>query len=360
MKSCSLERFYRKMHERRTPFPFDCLFELTYRCNLNCIHCYCKGLEGKEEELTTDEIKRILDEIHQAGCIWLVLTGGEPLIREDFLEIYSYAKKRGFIIILFTNGQLFNEEIIDCLIKTPPYSIEITLNGITRDTYEKITRASGSFSKVIGNIKILAKNKLPVIIKTNLLKQNKNEVVKIKRWVEGILGKPKNLHYFKYDPIIYPRLNRDKRPARFRLSSEEISEGLKEDQDMRQQYQEELHRDFSDSQGEAGCLYNCDAWMNQFFINPFGRRKFCLFSQDFSTDLRKFPFKEGFYGAVAKILKEKFKTHSKCRDCNLKPACYWCPPRAYLETGNEEDPVQYYCRLAKRISEETYKVRESH
>ncbi len=360
MKSYSLDSLYRKSHKRRAAFPLDCHFELTYRCNLNCIHCYCKGIEAKGGELATGEIKRILDEVHQEGYIWLVLTGGEPLIREDFLEIYSYAKKKGFIIALFTNGQLFDKKVIDYLIKAPPYSIEITLNGITKNTYEKITRVKDSFPKVIGNIKMLAKNKLPVIIKTNLLKQNREEVVKIKRWAEGILGKPKNLHYFKYDPIIYPRLDGDRRPTRFRLSSAELDGILKEDRDMKRQYQEELHRDFPDLQRKADYLYNCNSWMTRSFINPFGRLKFCLFSENFGIDLRKFPFKDGFRKMIPRILEERFKTDSKCRDCDLRPICHWCPPRAYLETGEEERPVQYYCRLAKMMSDETCKIRKSH
>lgn len=356
MKVSSAEFFYQRWHNLKTSFPFDAQMELTYRCNLNCLHCYCKGLEDKGDELTTDELKRIIDEIHQQGCLWLALTGGEPLIRADFLDIYAYAKRKGFIITIFTNGQLFNQEIVDYLVKAPPYSIEITLNGIAKDTYEKISQIESSFTKVIANIKRLVKNKLPVIIKTNLLQENKAEIAQIKKWVESILGKPLHKHYFKYDPFIYPRLNGDMAPCKHRLSFQEISDILRNDQDMWQQFQAELCRDFPHSNRDNYYLYHCNSWMTQFFINPFAKLKFCLFSEKFSVDLRQSSFKEGFYKIIPRILKERFRTSSQCRNCNLRPICFWCPARANLEMGNEEKPVEYYCQLARTMAEETKRL----
>ncbi|GAG49056.1 unnamed protein product, partial [marine sediment metagenome] len=227
----------------------------------------------------------ILDEIHKEGCVWLNLTGGEPLIREDFLEIYAYAKEKGFIITIFTNGCLFTEAIINYLKKSPPCSIEITLNGITPDTYEAITQIPGSFSKAMEVIQILAKKKLPLILKSNCLKPNKHEVGKIKRCTEELLGKPaRNKYYFKYDPMIYPRLNGDKTPTNFRLSFKELLKVKKEDPDIWQEYQKGLHSDFPDLERDRAFLYRCNAWLSQFFISPYGRLKFCLFWDKFSID----------------------------------------------------------------------------
>jgi len=356
MEKCSLEYFYAKLHNKRILFPLDGQIELTYRCNLNCIHCAEKGLEDKKRELNTHLWKRILDEIRQEGCFWLVFTGGEPLLREDFLELYAYAKKIGFIITIFTNGQLFNKEILDYLVKAPPHSIEITLNGITKDTYEKITQVEGSFFKAIENIKLIAKNKLPLLIKANLMKENKNEIWKIKKWTEIILGEPLNKRYFKfkYDPIILPRLNGDKAPCKHRLSFPEVLEVIKQDPDMWEEYQRELHKDFPDFTRDGEYLYHCNSWMKQFYISPYGRLKFCSFYEKFSADLKKTSFKESFYQGFPRLLKERFQTDSKCRTCQLRPLCYFCPARAYLETGNKEAPVEYYCEFAKGWAENTH------
>lgn len=358
MKSCSLERFYQRSHQQRIHYPLDCQFELTYRCNLKCGHCYCRGLDSKTEELSFLEIKKILDIIRGAGCIWLCLTGGEPLVRKDFLKIYSYAKRKGFLILIFTNGQLFNQRIIKYLSQSPPYLIELTLNGITPETYEKITRVNGSFAKVMANIRLLVENKLPLVIKTNILKQNKGELAKIKAWVEKTLPRPKKGRYnFKYDPLIYPRLNGNKTPLKYRVPVRELSGALSQDKDIWVQYQKELHRSFPGHSRQKDYLYRCDSLLSQFYINPFGWVKFCPFSEEFSFNLKDNSFKEGFYKIIPKALDEKFQSNSKCRKCRLRVVCAWCPAKAFLETGNKEKPVPYYCALAKKIAGQTYRAR---
>ncbi|MBL7069051.1 MAG: radical SAM protein [Candidatus Omnitrophica bacterium] len=354
MKNQKPEHFYDRLHNRKKHYPWAGQIELTYRCNLNCIHCYCEGSEDKKanRELNTVEWKKILDTIREEGCLYLALTGGEPLVRDDFLDIYSYAKRRGFIITIFTNGQGFTKEIIDYLTKSPPYSIEITLNGITKDTYESITQTPDSYSRAVKTIKILAQEELPLVLKTNCLKQNRDELGEIKKWTEELLGKPsKDTHYFKYDPMIYPRLNGDKTPCNYRLSFEELQETKSQDPDVWEEYQKGLHADLPDLGRDRDFLYRCNSWMTQFFVNPYGRLKFCEFSEKFSVDLKSTPFKEGFYN-FPKLMNEKFKSNSKCRGCSLRSICYYCPARAYLETGDEEGPVEYYCELAKATKEE--------
>jgi radical SAM protein with 4Fe4S-binding SPASM domain len=353
MKEIGLGNLYGRLINKREISPLSGQIELTYHCNLNCIHCFCKGSEDKNKELTIQEWKMILDELSKKGCLWLTFTGGDPLVREDFLEIYAYAVSKGFIITLFTNAYGFTKEIIENLIKSPFYSIEITLNGITKDTYEAITQVPDSFSKVIENIKTLAKRGFPLILKANCLKQNKHQIGKIKQWTEELLGKPsENKYRFKYDPMIYPRLNQDRTPCEYRLSFAELSEVKRQDVDIWDEYQRGLHSDFSDLRRDKSFLYRCNAWMNQFFINPYGRLKFCLFSDKFSVDLKTTSFKDGFYKVFPQLLNEKFKTNSKCKDCSLRPVCCHCPARAYLETGDEEAPVPYYCELAKATAEQ--------
>src|ERR1035437_1714272 len=101
-------------------------------------------LAAKHCELTYEEHCRILDEVAEAGCLWLLFTGGEIFARKDFLEIYTYAKKQGFLITLFTNGNLITPQIADYLVEWRPFSIEITLYGATRETYEALTGVRGS------------------------------------------------------------------------------------------------------------------------------------------------------------------------------------------------------------------------
>lgn len=324
------------------------MIELTYRCSSNCIHCYCKGSEDESNELNTYEFKKIIDEICREGCVYLNFTGGDPTIRPDFLELYAYARSKGFLINLFVDGQALARKVINYLSLYPPYSVEITLHGITKNTYESVTQIPGSFERVMTNINLLVRSKVPLFLKTNCLKANKNEIGRIKRFTEELLGKPKdNKYYFKYDPMIYPRLNGDNSPCRHRLSFEELEGVRKQDSGMWREYRDGLHRGLSDENDSTDSLYICTSWMKQFFISPYGRLKFCEFSDKFSIDLKKVSFREGFYNVFPELLKEKFKTDSKCKDCSLRVICYFCPARMRLETGNEEYPVDYYCQMAE-------------
>lgn len=348
----NISKFYGRTHLKKKSYPLNGFAELTYRCNLNCIHCYCKGSEDKDKELTTKEWKKQLEEIRKEGCLWLTLTGGEPLLREDFLEIYSCAREKGFIIAIFTNGQEFRKEIIDYLVKFPPCIIELSLNGITQKTYESITQIEGSFLKIIETIHKLVDKKLPLMFKSNVLQQNKHEIVKIKNWVEKLLGKSSHKEcYFRYDVMVYPRLNGDTRNCQHRVYFRDLVKICKKDLEIWRYFQHKMNGKIFPFDKRKQFLYQCTSWRKRFYINPYGVLQFCQFSDKFRIDLKKTAFKEGFYSKFPQILNEKFKTDSKCKNCELKPICYRCPSIAYLETGNEESPVEYYCQMAKDIAE---------
>jgi len=359
MKETNIDYFYSTLSNRKRPYPLYGQIELTYRCGLDCIHCYCKGSEDQAKELTTKEWKEIIDEIKRRGCFWLIFTGGDPLIREDFLEIYAYAKKKCFIISIFTNGYSVTDRTINYLAKSPPYCIEITLNGITQETYESITQVKGSFDIVMENIKKIKEKKLLLLLKSNFLKQNKNEIGRIKAFADKFLGKSCGKYYFQYDPMIYPRLNGDKSSCNHRLSSEEILEVKRADTDIWRQYQKRLHQDFPALKRGKDFLYHCNSWREGFIIDPYARLKFCNFSKKSSVNLKTTSFKEGFYQVFPQVLKEKFKTNSKCQSCSLRSVCHYCPARAYLETGDEEAPVPYYCWLAQETARQMHVARRT-
>ncbi|MDD5565849.1 MAG: radical SAM protein [Candidatus Omnitrophica bacterium] len=340
---------YLRLVKKNHRLPVDGFLELTYFCNLNCLHCYVKGSERPKQELSTSRWKSIIQEIKKAGCMYLVFTGGDPLARDDFLELYTYAKRQGFIITIFTNGIGFTDKMIKYLAKSPPYYIDLTLNGITPETYETITQVKGSFKAVMENIEKIKRHNLPLRIKVNCMQENKHEIMRIKDFAMNLLGASKGQYLFAYDVELFPRLNGDKSPLAQRLSVEEVGELIERDSDMRNEYARCLDSSKPGTEENAK-LYKCNAWSHQFFINPFGRLKFCQLTDKFSVDLLKMPFKQGFYREFPKVADEKFKTDSECRTCSLRNMCISCPAKAYLEAGNEESPVEYYCQLAKRIT----------
>lgn len=311
--------------------------ELTFRCNLKCIHCYIVE-DLTKRELIYSEITDILDQIQKEGCLWLTFTGGEPLLRKDFLDIYTYAKEKGFLITLFTNGTLITEEIANYLNEYPPFMIDITLNGITKETYERITAVPGSFQKCLKGIHLLLERNLPLTLKSNGMSLNRDEILKIKEYAEGLGAK------FRYDSIILPKMDGSKEPCQLRLSPEEIIEIEYQDNTMRKEWRKWFESNHSLQEPDS--LFRCRDGL--FNIDPYGELQLCYALRKPSFNLRQGSFKEGFYHFLSKIPSAKYQTNSKCKDCKIWYLCPQCPARAELENGDRETPVGYFCNLAHK------------
>lgn len=321
--------------------PLNGHFDLTYRCNLNCIHCCTSCYNNNEniqKELSLKEIYNILDQIYDAGCLWLCFSGGEPLARSDFLDIYLYAKRKGFLITIFTNGLLFNPKMLKILLKYRPFLIEVTLHSLNASIYEAITRKPGSFKRCISNIEQIRKKKLPLTLKTVLMKQNYQELEKIKDYAK-LIGAG-----YRYDTLVVPKFNQDTRPLLERLSALEVFsflQGQKPDC-------EKINSDFKPAASKSRKLFSCAATFSSFHIDSYGKLSFCALIRDFRYDLKKGNFKEGFYSHIGRLKTiEAASGNSKCISCSLKPICRVCAAYAKLETGSFEAPVEYFCQMAK-------------
>src|ERR1700675_3618055 len=182
MEQLTYGAFSADLHQRqagqRTPMQVS--IEVTRRCPLECQHCYNNlpmgDQDARRREMTTEEHFHVLDELVEMGCFWLIYTGGEIFARKDFLEIYTYAKQKGFLVTLFTNGTLITEKIADYLVEWPPFAIEITLYGRTKETYEALTGITGSYDRCLRGIENLRSRGLPVKLKTVATSINKHEI----------------------------------------------------------------------------------------------------------------------------------------------------------------------------------------
>ncbi|MCX5714980.1 MAG: radical SAM protein [Candidatus Omnitrophica bacterium] len=317
--------------------------ELTYRCNLNCLHCYCKDVDFGRKEITFRQWKLIIDRLHAENFFWITFTGGEPFLHKDFARIYLYAFRKGFLITVFTNGTLFSPSLFRLFKKYPPFLIEMSLYGASEDIYESISRIPGSFLRAMDSLRKLKFLALPVAFKTVALKQNKLEILAIKKLVESLFGKGR----FKLDTFIFPRLNGDTTNCLNRLHPQEILELELSDKDFRN----ELLRYFSQQSKRRmprKFLYRCSSWKNSLFINPFGFLQFCHLDDRHAVYLPQ--FSQGLEKArlsLSRLMKKCFSTDSKCQDCRLRHHCCYCPSRSFLETSSYEGPVDYYCALAK-------------
>jgi radical SAM protein with 4Fe4S-binding SPASM domain len=351
MKKIDYKIFSAYTHEkiRSIGRPSVCQFELTFKCSLNCSYCCVAGYnkpENIKKELDTARVLKALDALHALGILWLCFTGGDPLERADFREIYSYAKGKGFLITLFTTGYSMTRSIADFLARNPPFVIEITINSVDQETYEKISRVKGSYKRSMQGFELIREKQLPLKVKTMGLRQNYHTLAATKRFFE------KRGIRFRFDPVIFARLDGDTAPCNSRLTPEEIADicGL-----------------FGRKSSAIGSPDTCDgksdtiiASSNLLFqcalgrgtsvnLDPSGRMFICNCIRKPSVSfLASSPnnIRQALFKVFPGIARAEFATASQCRDCDVRNMCFWCPGKALLETGNREAPIRYFCELA--------------
>jgi len=214
---------WEKIESSRKIFSFD--LEITARCNNNCQHCYINlptlDTQAKSKELKLNQIKDIIDQAANLGALWCLITGGEPLLREDFLEIYLYLKKKGLLVSVFTNATLIKKKHIDIFKKFPPRDIEVTVYGASQETYEKVTKVAGSYQAFMQGLTLLLENGIKVRFKAMALRSNVHELPRIAKFC-----RERTKDYFRFDPFLHLRFDQDaqknKEIKSQRLSPEEI------------------------------------------------------------------------------------------------------------------------------------------
>ncbi|MHB8882563.1 MAG: radical SAM protein [Thermodesulfovibrionales bacterium] len=324
--------------------PLYGMIEVTRRCPLQCVHCYnnlpVADQEAARKELSFDEHCRILDELTEAGCLWLTYTGGEIFVRKDFLDIYAYALKKGLLVSLFTNGILLTPEIADFLAGQRPFSIEITLYGVTRETHERVTGVPGSFDICMSAIRLLTSRRLPLILKTMALTVNEHELWQIKAFVEKELGLR-----FRFDPMINPRLDHSRGPLAVRLQPRRVVELDMHDPRIRSEWGKYAESCISARRSEDQ-VYYCNAGITGFGIDPYGGLNVCLFSPSGKYDLRTGSFRQGWEGLLLQERRRTITKQTKCTACGIREFCGMCPPNSELEGGGPEEPVDFFCEVA--------------
>jgi len=336
--------FRRKAVERR--IPISGVLELTSRCNLNCLHCYLGPQEEQRKkrnlEMSTEKVFDVIDQICAEGCLYLVITGGDPMIRQDFPEIYRYARENGLIVSVFCDGILVNNTIIELFQDYPPFKVDISMYGATAETYERITQVPGSFPKFIDGVNRLAEAGISFSLKTVLMTINKHELEAMRR-LAAELGSSG----FRVDSAIFPCLpDNNTQPLNLRVAPKEaVSLELSDPRAMVQwlDYAERQQGMANDRR-----LYACGAGVTNFYIDPFGNASPCLM-----TTNHTFPMTSGrtFSQLWSRELKQIRETtvddDYACSSCEMKTACTGCPAFNLQETGSETQVSEYVCETTR-------------
>jgi radical SAM protein with 4Fe4S-binding SPASM domain len=359
--SIPLDQFslWEKTREKRVPFSFE--LDITARCNNDCRHCYINLPAGdrvaRDKELAFEEIRDIIDEAVSLGALWCLISGGEPLLREDFPSIYLYMKKKGLLISVFTNATLITEEHARLFQKYPPRELEVTVYGVTQETYEQVSRRTGSYAAFMKGLGLLLESGIKVRLKAMALRSNLHEMPEIARFCRG-----RTRDYFRLDPFLHLRYDenqeRNEEIRSERLSPEEIAALERSDPKRLEALKKSCGRLIGTdaSFGECDHLFHCGAGNDNFSVSYDGLLRLCasLWHPDCVFDLKKGNLKEAwqdFIPLVREMRSNRRDFLEKCRSCSIVNLCMWCPARAHLETGAMDSPVEYFCRVAHARAE---------
>ncbi len=329
--------------------------ELTERCNNNCIHC-CINLpagdaRARRRELPLDRIHSILSEASALGALSIRLTGGEPLLRPDFSDIYMVARRLGLKVVLFTNARLVTPELGDLFARVPPLApIEVTVYGLRRKSYEAVSRAPGSYEQFRRGVALLQERSIPLKLKGALLPSNRVEVQALDDWAMQVSGSNRVAAQSMFFDL---RCRRDSEAR-----NEEIKR-LRASPEMGVALQARQRRDYMAEriqfcanymQPSGDRLFDCNFGLRP-CVDAYGALQGCMLSRHPDTvyDLNNGSIQEAllsFFPTVSAKLAANPDYLAGCARCFLKGLCEQCPAKSWMEHGTLDAPVEYLCRVA--------------
>ncbi len=350
---------WESMKNKKSLISFD--LELTARCNNSCRHCYinlpANDKKAQEKELPIHELQRVIDQAVDLGALWCLITGGEPLLREDFFDIYLYLRKKGLLVSVFTNATLIVEEHIKFFRKYPPRALEVTVYGVTRETYERVTRKPGSFEAFMRGLEALLQGGIKVRLKAMALRSNVHELPRIAQFC-----RERTKDYFRFDPFLHLRFDgnelRNEEIRSERLSAKEIvaieQADFERSQALENGCDKLINPGFAHYVGNH--LFHCGTGIGSFAVSYDGLFRLCssLWHRDCVYDLKRGTVTEALQDFIPKVRDMRSNRKEfleKCRVCPVINLCIWCPAHAHLETGELDKPVEYFCTVARARAE---------
>lgn len=335
--------------------------ELTERCNLNCIHCYINQPAGndtiKKQELSTETVKAVLKEAASLGCLSVKFTGGEPLLREDFSEIYLFSRKLGLKVRLFTNATLITPSLVEILGRIPPLEkIEITVYGMKNKSCEAVTRTPDSFKAAFDGIHLLRRHHIPFELKTVVLPPNQHELMEFEALAKSFAGMDR-LPGYTIELNLRARRDshlKNRSIKRLRMSPEE---GMKIMTRQGESYRKEMRAFCARFTAPAGDrLFPCGAGVGGGCVDAYGGLQACMLLRHLKTvyNLAGGSVRDAlarFFPEMRRLKASHPEYLLRCAHCFLKGLCEQCPATSWMEHGTLDTPVEYYCVFAHAQAE---------
>jgi MoaA/NifB/PqqE/SkfB family radical SAM enzyme len=335
--------------DRMPRLPLSGSIDLTYRCNNNCRHCWLRippAAPERQTELSLDEIRHIVDDARAMGCRHWSISGGEPMLRPDFAEIFDYITSKSASYSLNSNGTLITPEIAELLKRKG--SKMIALYGATEEVHDRITRNPGSFKATMRGFEMLLEAGAGFTVQLIPMKDNYHEYPAM---VE--LAKSLSPHWRVGAPWLYlsacGACEKNAEIAAQRLPPAEVIA-----LDTPNLSYEEQHGTGDSCRPDTAddCLFaRCILGRRDFHVDPYGGMTFCSFIKDplMRYDLRTGSFEdawERFIPSLVGKVRGGTEYRENCGSCEKRSDCRWCPVYAYLEAGRYSAKVPYLCAVA--------------
>lgn len=317
---------------------YSVIFEITSRCNFNCVHCYLHD-HHCESDLPFEEIIRIIDILYEKEVLFLTLTGGDIFTRRDFLDIYLYAKKKGFIVELYTNGALINEQIIEVFKKYPPLLVDISLYGSCEDTYKEVTGVSGAFSRVMKNIQMLIEANIRVSVKAPILNLYYSELEDIKK-----IAKSFNIP-FRTGFEIFPSIDNDDSVQQYAVPlRDSLKYEFAEFDKKPRTFGEESDAEYVNLL-EVKPLFRCKLGRASCAIDYQGNMCPCMSFRHIGKPLTSDNY-DDIWKSFSEYPKMKASDDYKCLRCKAYDFCDICPAMMQFVHGDLEYIDEHFCKSA--------------
>lgn len=332
--------------------PFDGSIDLTYRCNDNCRHCWLKVTDDSAQEsreLSLEEIKKIVNEARQMGCRRWSVSGGEPMLRPDFAEIFDYISRNSSSYSLNTNGTLITHKIAQ-LMKRKGTKM-VALYGATPKVHDHITRNPGSFEATMRGFRYLKEAGAGFTVQLIPMKDNYRQFQEMED-----LAKSLSPHYRIGAAWLYlsacGSIQKNQEIIQQRLPPKEVIELDQPDLSYDGWMEGEKSQGCGQADNGNGLLASCILSRRDFHIDPYGKMSFCSFIKDPSLryDLRKGSFQEcwdEFIPSLQDKIKASQEYWDNCGSCEWRKDCRYCPVYGYLEKRRFTAKVDYLCQAAR-------------
>lgn len=306
-------------------------WNVTYRCNLRCAHCYMDaGDGGGAPELTTDEAKLLIDQVAQVGSPVLILSGGEPLLRDDLFEIAEYGTAQGLRMAIGTNGTLIDDRTAVRLAGAGVRKAAISLDSADPGVHDRFRGVTGAWERAVAGIEACRDAGIPVQVHTTVTPQNHRDLERIAEFGESL-----GVHDFQFfflvptgrgkevvdiSPEMYESLIR-------RILRLRADRGLSIRPTCAPQYVRiAAGMGLPVAEGERGCI----AGIRYCRIDPTGEVTPCPYLPLGLGNIRRTPFAEIWNGSeVFAALRSGEGLRGKCGACEYRSACGGCRARAY-------------------------------